>query len=174
MQPGQIFHVHLKFVLIAKDNTISGTIISFFNEIWSMKNLSLKSLLVIFILLNIIPSCVVDDDIVLPKEDRDAFLGIWEVTETCNRYSYEVEIVKDPTNSSQVLIRNFWLIGYDEKPPYAIVAGTNITIPSQGMCNDGSNIVEGSGTMNKKKIEWSYTVNDGADLYTCTATFEKP
>ena len=140
-----------------------------------MKNLSIKSIFAIIVFLILaIPSCVEDDDIVLPGDDRNEFLGVWEVTETCKRFSYEVEIVADPANDKQVLINNFWLIGYDEKPPYAIVSGNTITIPSQGMCNDGSNIVEGSGTLSKKKIEWNYTVNDGADLYTCTAIYEKP
>lgn len=140
-----------------------------------MKNLNLKGIFtIIAIIILAIPSCVVDDDIVLPEDDRDAFLGIWEVSETCNRFSYDVEIVEDPFNDSQVLIKNFWLIGYDEKPPYAIVSEDEISIPSQGMCDDGSNIVEGIGTLNKKKIEWTYTVNDGADLYNCTAIFEKP
>ncbi len=89
-----------------------------------MKNLSLKGIFtIIAIIILAIPSCVVDDDIVLPEDERDAFLGIWEVSETCNRFSYDVEIVKDPVNDSQVLIKNFWLIGYDEKPPYAIVSG---------------------------------------------------
>ncbi len=112
-----------------------------------------------------------NDDLI---DDRDKFLGTWNVNETCTRDSYSVEIVKDPSNSSQVIIENFWLIGYHEKAPYAIVAGNNITIPKQQMCNNGANEVSGGGTLSKNKISWNYTVNDGADLYTCSATYEKP
>jgi len=121
----------------------------------------------------LISSCTEDGDIINPQDDRDAFLGTWNVDETCNRIPYQVTIIKDPGNSSQVVITNFWLIGPDESPPYAIVAGSNIVIPEQNIGNDGKNIVKGSGTLIKNKIDWEYTVNDGADLYTCTATYEK-
>ncbi len=120
----------------------------------------------------LIPSCTEDDN-ANPADDRDQFIGYWDVNETCNRDSYSVQIIADPSNSSQVLIKNFWLIGNNEKPPYAIVAGSTITIPKQDMCNNCSNEVQGSGKLNKNKITWNYTVNDGADLYTCTATYEK-
>ena len=135
-----------------------------------MKLFSVLSVLLISILL--ISSCTEDDN-TNPADDRDQFIGYWDVNETCNRDSYSVQIVADPSNSSQVLIKNFWLIGNNEKPPYAIVAGSTITIPKQLMCNNGTNEVQGSGKLDKNKIIWSYTVNDGADLYTCTATYKK-
>lgn len=119
-----------------------------------------------------ITSCA-DEDTATPADDRDQFIGYWDVNETCSRDSYSVQIVADPSNSSQVLIKNFWLIGNNEKPPYAIVAGSTITIPKQTMGNNDSNEVEGSGKLDKNKITWHYTVNDGADLYTCTAEYSK-
>ena len=121
----------------------------------------------------LIISCTEENDIVNPQDDRDTFLGTWNVNETCNRIPYQVTIIKDPTNSSQVIITNFWLIGPDEEAPYAIVAGSSIVIPQQNICNDGKTTVKGSGILNKEIIEWEYTVNDGADLYTCVATYEK-
>jgi len=139
-----------------------------------MKKNKIIGLILLVFFISILNSCFEDDDIVTPTDDREEFLGFWDVDETCHRTPYQVEIIKDPSNSSQVLIKNFWLIGSEEKPPYAIVAGSTITIPSQGMCDDGSNIVHGSGSLKKKKIEWNYTVNDGADLYTCTAVYERP
>jgi len=135
-----------------------------------MRLFSVLSVLLISILL--ISSCTEDDN-ANPADDRDQFFGYWDVTETCNRDSYSVQIVADPSNSSQVLIKNFWLIGNNEKPPYAIVAGSTITIPKQLMCNNGTNEVQGSGKLDKNKINWNYTVNDGADLYTCTAIYKK-
>jgi hypothetical protein len=132
-----------------------------------------RILFVLLLTLNFF-SCTQDGEIINPLDDRDAFLGTWNVSESCIRDAYDVNIVVDPTNSSQVIIQNFWLIGYSEKPPYAIVAGTTITIPTQPMCYSGSNIVSGSGKLNKGKIDWDYTVNDGADLWTCSATYEKP
>ncbi|MBN3035267.1 MAG: hypothetical protein JW861_06750 [Bacteroidales bacterium] len=119
-------------------------------------------------------SCTTDENNdVTPADDRDQFLGSWNVNETCQRDAYSVEIIRDPSNSSQVIIRNFWLIGYNEKAPYAIVAGSSIVIPEQTMCDNNSNEVSGSGTLDKNRITWNYTVNDGADLWTCSATYEK-
>ncbi len=135
------------------------------------KSVKIIGFLLLTLLMN---SCTEDNDIVNPQDDRDLFLGTWNVNETCNRIQYQVTIIKDPSNSSQVIISNFWLIGPDEQAPYAIVAGNNIVIPQQNICNDGKTVVKGSGILNKKTIEWEYTVNDGADLYTCVATYEKP
>jgi hypothetical protein len=136
------------------------------------KKLFFYSLLILSIPL-IFSSCTDDGENL--NNDRDIFLGTWNVNETCVRDAYDVNIVADPSNSSQVIIKNFWLIGYEEKPPYAIVAGTTLTIPEQSMCDDESKIVKGSGKLDKNKIEWDYTVvNNGADLNTCTATYEKP
>jgi hypothetical protein len=136
-----------------------------------VKALTILKVLIVAVLLI---SCTDEDDILNPTNDRDAFLGNWDVTESCVRDSYDVNIVADPSNSTQVIINNFWLIGYSEKPPYAIVAGTTITIPTQKMCYNESNEVSGSGKLIKGKVVWNYTVNDGADLYTCTATYAKP
>ena len=118
-------------------------------------------------------SCSEEDD-VNPSDDRDVFIGTWNVSETCIRDSYSVEIVADPSNSAQVLINNFWLIGFQEKAPYAIVAGNSIIIPKQYICNNNENEVNGTGIFDKNKINLTYTVNDGADLYTCEAEYLKP
>ena len=127
----------------------------------------------LFLALNLI-SCTVEDDPLNPTDDRDAFLGSWNVIESCSKDAYTVSITKDPSNSSQVIIENFGLIGYNEKPPYAIIAGSILTIPKQLVCDDESLEVEGSGKLDKKTIELDYTISDGADMVTCTADYEKP
>lgn len=119
-------------------------------------------------------ACELDeDDNPDPADDRDKFIGAWNVNETCNRDSYSVQIDPDPTNSSQVIIRNFWLIGYQASPPYGIVAGNTITLPNQPVGDNISIEVEGSGKYENGDIEWSYTVNDGADLWSCNATYSR-
>ncbi|MBM3435798.1 MAG: hypothetical protein FJY07_06230 [Bacteroidetes bacterium] len=139
-------------------------------ELKMAKNrLYILNLAVLFVLG--LQSCT-EDDLINPVDDRQAFIGTWNVTETCVKDAYTVTIEADPSNSAQVIINNFWLIGFQEKPPYAIVAGSSITIPNQTMCNDGSNTVSGSGLLKNGKIEWDYTVNDGADLFTCSAIYE--
>lgn len=135
-----------------------------------LKSKGVYSFLFFVILLT---SCIEDTDPLNPLDDRDAFLGVWNVTETCNRIPYQVTIIKDPSNSSQVIIKNFWLIGPNEKAPYAIVAGSSIVIPQQYINNDENTEVKGSGVLNKETIEWEYTANDGADLWTCVATYKR-
>jgi hypothetical protein len=128
----------------------------------------------LFILLLFSACTLEEDDPNNPADDRDKFLGIWNVTESCSKDAYQVSIEKDPTNSAQVLIYNFWLIGYQERPPYGIVAGNTLYIPKQYMCHDDSNEVSGDGDYYKEEITLSYSVNDGADLYNCTATYTRP
>jgi hypothetical protein len=106
-------------------------------------------------------------------DDRDAFLGSWNVTESCSKDSYSVQIVKDPSNSAQVLINNFWNTGNCGNAAYGIVAGSSIYLPQQEFC-DGDLKLDGSGDIIKEKVNWSYTVNDGADLHNCTATYVRP
>jgi len=118
-------------------------------------------------------SCTEEEDIINPSDARSAYIGNWDVSESCSKDSYSVQIVADPNNDDRVLIKNFWHIGSSESPPYAVIDGDIITIPSQSILNDGSLEVHGNGTLNKEKITWYYEINDGADLSKCSATYEK-
>jgi len=103
---------------------------------------------------------------------RDAFLGTWTVSESCAKDSYSVTIVKDQSNSSQVIIQNFYHIVNCSNPPYAIIAGSSIVIPTQSICGDAFE-VSGTGKLDKGKITMTYSVNDGADLFNCGATLQQ-
>jgi len=113
------------------------------------------------------------DDIVDPADARDPFLGNWNVSESCTKDAYSVSIVKDPSNSSQVLIQNFYNTGTCSDPPYGIVAGSSLVLPTQSICDDAFE-VDGNATLSKEIISIDYSVNDGADLFNCTATYSKP
>ena len=106
-------------------------------------------------------------------DPRDNYLGTWTVNEVSTLYgtnNYSAIIIYDPGNSTQVLIKNFYHFGM-EIETYAIATTGTITIPEQTVC---SHAVKGKGTLlNKNKIEWTYTVNDGADIDNVTATFTK-
>ena len=132
----------------------------------------LYKLLTVFIVLLVLGSCLEDDTTDL-LDDRDAFLGSWNVSESCSKDAYSVIIETDPTNSAQVLIRNFWNTGSCSNSVYGIVAGSSIYIPKQDFCSGDFN-ADGSGEMIKNAITWSYSVNDGADLFNCTATYTRP
>ncbi|MEZ5083870.1 MAG: hypothetical protein R2750_10540 [Bacteroidales bacterium] len=125
----------------------------------------------IFIML-ILSSCIEESDPFDLPDDRDVFLGIWDVSESCSKDFYSVEIIKDPSNSAQVIIKNFGNTGSCSNPPYGIVAGSSLFVPTQSICSDLFE-VNGDGTLNKNKITWQFTINDGADLYTCSATYTK-
>lgn len=131
-----------------------------------------KRLTFFFITLVGIISCLPEDtnDLI---DDRDQFLGTWNVSESCAKDAYSVNIVKDPSNSSQVLIKNFWNTGNCTDYTYAIVAGSSLYITKQSICSNSFE-VDGNGTLNKQKINLEYSINDGADLYTCSATYSKP
>jgi hypothetical protein len=117
-------------------------------------------------------SCTEEDDSLIPSDDRDQFLGTWNVNETCSKNNYQVTIIKDPSNSAQVIINNFWHIPSCVDPPFAIVARKSVIIPKQSICSDGFE-TEGSGTLDKNNIEWTYKVSDGAEEVNCTATYTK-
>jgi hypothetical protein len=117
-------------------------------------------------------SCTTEDDNnPTPTDPRENYLGVWMVTESCSKDAYEATIVKDESNSSQVIIKNFWNIGMDEKAPYAIVTESTLVIPNQAMCNDGSLEVSGSGSYTKTGISWTYQVKNTSTLWQCQATY---
>lgn len=117
-------------------------------------------------------SCTDDNDPIDLADDRDAFIGNWNVTETCSKDAYTVTITKDPGNSSQVLISNFWHVPFCQDLAYAIIAGKSMVLPQQSFCSNSFD-VNGSGNLNKDKVTLNYTVSDGADEYKCTAFYEK-
>jgi hypothetical protein len=122
----------------------------------------------------ILSSCEVED-IDLPDADpRDSFTGTWNCTDTqlkATNESYTVTISYDPSNSGQVLLSNFGLLG-NSAQPYAYVTGSLITIPEQQLSNGYT--VSGSGSLvNSDQIDWTYTTNDGADAFSYEATFTR-
>jgi hypothetical protein len=132
---------------------------------------NISSLLLSLLVALMLMSCVDDNDSTDLLDDRDHFTGTWNVNETCSKDAYTVTIVKDPGNSSQVLINNFWHIPCQD-PPFAIIAGKSMILPLQSFCSNSFE-VEGSGNLNKDKITLNYTVNDGADECKCTAIYVK-
>jgi hypothetical protein len=133
----------------------------------------LTALFLPFFTVILFTGCVDDNDSVDLIDDRDAFIGTWNVIETCSKDAYTVTITKHPGNSSQVLISNFWHVPFCQDLPYAIIAGKSMVLPLQSFCSNSFEVA-GSGTLSKNKITLNYTVNDGADEYKCTAVYEKP
>lgn len=132
-----------------------------------MKRIPLFFIIVLSILMQ---ACIDDfDDPTLPFTRND-YLGTWNVNESCSRENYSVQIVEDPTSENQVLIKNFALIGYSTTAPYAIIDDDLISLPNQ---TSGGLQMSGTGSMGNNQMVWSYTIFDGADQFTCSATFTR-
>ena len=126
----------------------------------------------IFIIILFINSCQKDTNS-SSLDARDQYTGVWNVDENSSlsgSYKYDVSIENDPSNSSQVLIFNFYNLG-SSLNVFAIATESSLTIPSQ--TNSGDKI-SGSGILsNKNKISLQYTVTVGGDIDHVTATYTR-
>jgi len=126
-------------------------------------------LLLFGILLSFLASCTKDgeDDFTLPREK---FTGIW-TCRSSDGAGYEATILSDPSNSTQVIISNFFSL---RGTVTAIVTDETITVTKQKMQGiPGTYICEGLGSLSKKNgiytIYWSLYAA-GIDETTCTYT----
>ncbi len=117
----------------------------------------------------LLSGCNPDDDNALNVDPRDNYTGTWKVQDSNKKLAvYYVQITANPDNSSQVFISNF----YDfQIKPYAIVTSSTITLPTQTFTK--SLEIRGSGTLNNNVINWTYYVNDGADLDTIHSVYTR-
>lgn len=127
--------------------------------------MNLKSrLAILFSFLVILNSCVLDEDLdPISGDSRDKFLGKWLFSESpaSRSTSFTVTISYDPSNSSQVLLKNMGNFGYSVSA-YGIVTSNNIYIPSQEIYPDMT--ISGSGTMSSSdRMDWEYTITGGGD-----------
>lgn len=121
-------------------------------------------------------SCEEDDLDGMFDDPVEKFLGNWKCFETGDLSGsfgpFDIQIVRNPSNSSEVFIRNFNYQGMNEQAR-AIIAGNNITIPRQRICDDTIEII-GSGSFANGEISLTYKTNDGADEENITARIYKP
>jgi len=136
----------------------------------NVSNMFLKFLLLFFVVV-LITQCNPDDDELL--DARDKFTGNWNCTETAtqnpNPITFSINITKDELTENEVNIFNIYHLGMDEKAR-ALVNVNNINIPSQIVCNM---TIQGSGSYSQNKITILYYVNDGADIDTVNAVFNR-
>lgn len=128
-----------------------------------LKLLTISAMLVLFAL----SSCDTGDDINPDQDVRASYLGTWNCQE---KYNYDVTVQLDPSNSTQILIYNFYCQGSNEKV-YCIATTNNLTLPTQTICGK---TVYGSGNLvNNNKFTMKYNVNDQADIDTVDAVYTK-
>jgi hypothetical protein len=120
----------------------------------------------------IIQSCEDTND--KTNDPRDNITDTWQCKETSEVFkqtTYTVDITKSSSDSTKILIDNFYQIGPGSKVS-AKLNGSGLSIASQTL--DGFTI-SGSGTIssNYKTINLTYTVNDGAGIDHVTAVYTK-
>lgn len=132
------------------------------------KPTTIKTLLCLLIIV-FFSGCEVEDEIITIEH----YLGKWKCEENSEvygpGYNYDVTIKRNPENSSEIVIYNFYMQGEREKA-VALVAGNILTILPQTICDDTIEI-EGSGKYIKNEIHLNYTANDGADLDNVSAVY---
>ena len=118
------------------------------------------------------PACLPADEVVNPDDPVAKFLGSWKVNESCKRMNYNVDILQDPGNTSQVLIYNFGNPGQGYDPAVALVVSNTIYVSSQtigeGWTVSGKGTYQVGGT-----ISWDYVLIIPPVEYSCTATFSR-
>lgn len=120
----------------------------------------------------IFSSCAPDQQ-PAPTDERDVYVASW----TCNENSsqigastFTVHINKSTTSTTQVLIENFYNLGFSFKA-VTDISGTSMTIAQQTL---NGNQVHGTGTKSgANTINLSYYVNNGTTIDTCTATLTR-
>ncbi len=116
--------------------------------------------------------CTKDDNTDPGSDDpRDVYTGGWSVQETWTKLAYEVTISIDPNSKDGVFIYNFANLGSSGTPAAATVSGNSIVLDA-GQVIDGVKI-SGAGSLSGSKINWNYTLEDGATLIQAIATYTK-
>jgi hypothetical protein len=105
-------------------------------------------------------------------DPRTKFLGSWSVNEIHTKLTYDVTITSD-TGMTGVFISNFGAAGTSVKA-HAVISGNEIGLSPSGQTMSNGWVIDGSGSMNgTTKIDWNYTINDGANLIFSQATYTK-
>ena len=117
--------------------------------------------------------CATDNPSPSPGDPREVYLGTWSVVEQETKGTYEVTIVLDASSSTMVKINNFANAGSSGNPAIAEVSGTNITLVPDQVIGDGWIINGGGSLTTSTKMNWGYTLNDGATLHNLTAVYTK-
>lgn len=139
-----------------------------------VRNIAGKAL-VLAVLILLFISC--EDLLNALGDSRSRLLDYWIVDESLPAYKsgeeiYHVEISEHPTDSTRILISNFFNVGANAMAE-AVLSGKTLSLSSQTI--SGGFTVTGSGTIHSdwNSINWSYTVDDGSgvpETYTAVYT----
>jgi hypothetical protein len=135
-----------------------------------MKKIILPGVMLIFISI-IITGCTEKVDPSGDPSTRDNFLGKWSVSESWTKLTYEVTITADPGTADGVFISNFANTTTAATPAAAVVNGNSIILDPDQVISGLT--INGSGVLTGTRINWNYTLFDGADLINSVAIYSK-
>jgi hypothetical protein len=136
-----------------------------------MKTIKVTLTILILAMTILLAGCT-KDEATPGSNTRDAFLGKWNVSETWTKLTYEVTISADPNSTSGVFIYNFAGTGGSGTPAGAEIDGTTIILDANQVIGAGLTI-NASGSLSGSKINWNYTLDDGATLIQAIAVYTK-
>jgi hypothetical protein len=130
------------------------------------------SFLVLLLIPFIFVSCLPDEDTPGDGEETDyaaKFLGTWHVYEADKRLNYDVTIERYSNSETEIVLKNFADLGTVKGDCYE----ESVLIDDQQI-DENYSIQDASGHyVNSKKLTFQYTLSDGIDLETRTATFSR-
>jgi hypothetical protein len=149
----------------------------------SMKSIVKPGILIALMLILLYPACTTDNPTPSPTDNREKFLGTWNVNETYTKsllrgplklnIYYQVKISADANSSTGVYIANFANAG-QSVTAHAETSGNSIYISPANQTLSTDWIVDGGGTLSgSSPINWNYTINTGADLFYASAIYSK-
>ena len=132
--------------------------------------MSKRWLYLLFLVLLSFTACVPDDGNIPDETDPAlAFVGNWSVSDNALKLNYEVQITKNPQNSTEILLDNF--AGSGDRT-VGLVTGKTVTIDNQTLGNGWK--VSGSGQYKSStRLEFQYRLIIGGDEERRTAIFLK-
>ncbi|MDG1901272.1 MAG: hypothetical protein P8I80_03490 [Bacteroidales bacterium] len=132
-----------------------------------MINKYFATLLIVTFTLSI-NSCT-EDDLTEGADYIQKYLGIWSVNDQAARINYDVTIIANPSNVSEIFINNFANLGTSAS---ALVVDNSIVIELQYLGSDYT--VSGTGIyVNSKKLEFSFELINGIESESRIALFSR-
>ncbi len=120
-------------------------------------------------ILFIFQACTIEDGDSDYTDTRDKFLGTWNVSDQPGRINYVVSIVKNPAQSTQVILNNFADMGGSA---IGLVVGNRIIIDKQNIGDDF--LSNGTGTyISTKQLDFEFVLDNGIDIETRKAIYSK-
>lgn len=115
-------------------------------------------------------ACLPDDGSIPDETDPAmAFVGNWSVSDNALKLNYEVQIIKNPQNSTEILLNNF--AGSGDRA-VGLVTGKTVTLFSQTLGNGWR--VSGRGQYkSSSRLEFQYSLSIGGDEEQRAAIFDK-